>query len=242
MSRSAVAASAVAALVLILPARAGAHITGMRLRAERYLKLDVQRAELRIVFSLQLETMDALRVRQHVDTDHDGALSQAEVDAEMRWWDARLSRDVRVTEGGEPIAFRWGEGAFVPPGEVAPVSTTIELVAHVPLDGGGEHALEVRDAFSFDGLQRTEVRFEHADDVELSRANLAPGAGTERRLDITEAGVRSEPRVFAIVARVPGMPRAERRWLQIGTGAAIALVVTGAVAAAWVRRRRRSAA
>lgn len=235
----------VASLVtLLLCPVARAHLGHLTLRAERYLKLDVQASAVRVVMSLQLEGEEALRARDHVDADDDGTMTQAEVAAALDAWRGQLRRELALSIDGRPARATWDEGVIVPLGPVRPVSTTLELVTRVPLPGAAERVrIELRDALTFAGLQSTELRLEPGDGVRFELADVAPGRNVSRRMTLAELAPNARPRTIVVVARRPRPAAPPGGWSHTTSTLVFLVIVVaaGVVTTALVVRSRRRA-
>jgi len=227
---------ALAALALVGgAATAEAHLGHDVVRAERYLKVEVAPTGARFVVSLTLGPAEMARILERADGDGDGVVTQAEADAYMGRWAEGLQTDLPVTVDGEAVTLEWGEAYFDPLGAVRPVSGTVEMVAHHPLDGG-EHTLVLSDAMRLESLERTDVRLTVEPPVELLAAG--PGAEPEGE-DIARDfyygnDSRAAPEAVSLRVKVPGWTRFER-W---SFGGAAALTVLLAIVAWWRVRKR----
>jgi hypothetical protein len=227
------------ALALVLSASAAtaeAHLGHDVVRAERYLKVEVAPTGARFVVSLTLGPAEMATILEAADGDGDGTVTQAEADAYMGRWAEGLQTDLPVTIDGEAITLEWGEAYFDPLGAVRPVSGTVEMVAHHPLDGG-EHTIALSDEMRLESLERTDVRLTVESPVEL----LAAGPGAERTADddIIEDfyygnDSRAAPDAVSLRVKVPGWSRFER-WSFAG---AAAFTVLLAILAWWRVRKR----
>lgn len=229
-----VAGVVVSVLLLALPS-ARAHLGHVVLRAERYLKLDAEKEGVRVVVSLTLGGEETVRVMTAADADGDGEVSQAEADAYMAEWGEGLLTDVPLQVDGEDVTPVWGEAYFDPIGPIQAVPGAVEMVAHLPLDGG-EHRVTLRDRMRVEAFDRTDVAFSAQPGTELLRA----GVGTDPS-EVTERlayGKDQVPEALTGVYRIPGLA-AWQRWVAMGGGTAFVLLTIGAWIAV-VRRRRKT--
>jgi len=217
-------------------ATAEAHLGHDVLRAERYLKIEVAPTGARFVVSLTLGPAEMATILERADGDSDGTVTQAEADAYMGQWAEGLQTDLPVTVDGETVTLQWGEAYFDPLGAVRPVNGTVEMVAHLPLDGG-EHTIVLSDEMRLESLERTDVRLTAEPPVEI----LSAGPGAERTTDdeVVEDfyygnDSRAAPDALSLRVKVPGWTRWQR-WSFVGGGA---LVVLLAIVAWWRVRKR----
>jgi len=227
------------ALALLPGGVARAHLGHLVLGAERYVKLDAAPGELRVVVSLMLGPSEARRALEPADTDGDGSVSEPEAQAYLAGWGAELARELVVSVDGAPAeGLRWRDGVLDPLGPIAAQPVTVEMVAHVPLEGG-EHTLGVRDTMDLARLERTDVVFRARDGATLLRA----GAG-ERPRDLEPElsfGRDYAPRggrVFAAAVRTPEEPRGGGAVALLALAALGLLALLGALVALVARRRR----
>ncbi|MDH5490497.1 MAG: hypothetical protein OEY14_00840 [Myxococcales bacterium] len=224
-------------LGLATPIRgARAHIGHVVQRAERYLKIDASPEEIRVVVSLTLGPAETLRVMGAADPNRDGELSQAEADAYMAQWGAGLAEELPIEVDGERLHPSWVEPYFDPIGSIRAAPGTVEMVAHLPIDGG-EHVLRLRDGMQVETYERTDVFFAVRDGVELLRSG--PGDAPDAAIERLAYGRRDLAEVLTMRIRVPG-PAATRSTLY--ALAAIALLFAISVLALLRRRRGRSGA
>lgn len=220
------------ASMVFLPA-ARAHLGHVVVRAERYLKIDFEETQARLVVSLMLGPDETLRVAYAADTDEDGAVSQAEADAYMAEWGRGLTTELTLEVDGAPVVMRWDEPWMAPIGAIDRVPSTVEMVARIPL-APGEHTLRLRDGMRVETFDRTDVN------VTASAAGvvlLAAGVGDEPS-GLGERfayGPHNAPEHVTVVVRVPGMPHA-LRWFAMG-GGVLFVLITVAGWIAFVRRR-----
>lgn len=152
-------------------APAAAHLGHVVLSAERYLKIDVSAAEARLVVSLTLGPEEGRRVLEAADADGDRTVTRAEADAYMAEWGAGLEVDLPVHIDGSPVEVRWGEPYLDPVGQVRPVPVNVEMVAHIPLEGG-RHTVSVVDRMRREVFDRTDVAFRARDGAELVASGM----------------------------------------------------------------------
>lgn len=187
------------ALFALIASRASAHIGHTIARAERYLKLDATEADTRFVVSLTLGAEEGRAVLEDVDTDDDGTVSERESSAYLATWAEGLATELPIEVDGAPLAVEWTDGWLDPLGPVAAVPVTVEMVAHLPLEGR-EHTVSIRDRMvRREVFDRTDVSFRAHDGAEFLAAGTseAPGGIVE-----DEGFLRGGPTLEVLTARV----------------------------------------
>lgn len=227
--------SIVATLVLTtLGSIAHAHLGHVVVRAERYLKIDLEPTQARVVVSLTLGPDETVRIQSAADTDRDGTITQAEADAYMAEWGRGLATELPFEVDGEPVALAWAEPWMAPLGTIERVPGSVEMVARVPLEPG-RHVLRVRDGMRVETFDRTDVNVTTSDS---SVRLVAAGEGAEPR-ELTDRfayGPQNAPEVITVIAEFPGTPPTVK-WLAIGGGVAFVLAAIGAWIAVMRRRK-----
>ncbi len=224
--------AAVLASLCVTPI-ARAHLGHVVLRAERYLKLDAEPGGVRVVVSLTLGGEETARVMAAADADSDGTVTSAEADAYMAEWGAGLVEDVPLEVDGAAFVPEWGEAYFDPIGPIQSVPGAVEMVAHIPLDGG-EHTVTMRDRMRVEAFDRTDVAFTAQPTCEV----LASGPN-ETPTEIVERfayGRESVPDALTAQFLLPGMTDTQRVLAYAGGG--LAVVLAGLAWWAVARRRR----
>lgn len=226
------------------PARAHAHLGHRILSAERYLKLDVAGHHARVVVSLTLGAGEGRRVLEAADDDDDGEVTATERDAYLARWGEGLVDEVPIFVDGERQSdARWTDGWMDPIGPVRRAPMTVEMVAHVELEGG-EQTLRFDDAMvRREVFDRTDVAFRARDEAEL----LASGEGPEPATVIPDLAYLADHSPNAPVRLTARLRTPERsaadslRALSSTHAAALggAIVVVVLLGALWVRRSGR---
>lgn len=223
---------ALAALVGVASS-ASAHIGHTITRAERYLKLDATEADTRFVVSLTLGEEEGYRVLSDVDTDDDGDVDEAESGAYLATWAEGLGEELPIEIDGVPVEVTWTDGWLDPLGVVQRVPVTVEMVAHLPVDGR-EHRIEVRDEMvRREVFDRTDLSFRAHDGAEL----VVSGGAAEPEIPEEDMGfVRGEAPLEVIVAvvRYPERTSGGLRTLGVAAGS-----LSGTVLLAFLATRRR---
>ncbi|MEM9073742.1 MAG: hypothetical protein AAGE52_34950 [Myxococcota bacterium] len=160
-------------LLLLAASAAHAHLGHVVLRAERYLKFDVEPRGVRLVVSLTLGADETVRIARAADANADEVVSDAEAESYMAEWGAGLREDLPVEVDGEPFEVTWGEAYFHPVGAIQPVDGAVEMVAHVPLDGG-RHTVTILDRMRVEAFDRTDVKFEAQPGMEFVASGVGP--------------------------------------------------------------------
>ena len=216
-------------------ATAFAHLGHVVVRAERYLKLDVEPTQVRFVVSLTLGPEETVRIATAADTDENGEVTQAEADAYMAEWGRGLSTELPFEVDDEAVALVWSEPWMSPLGPIQRSPGTVEMVARVPLSPG-RHTLRFRDGMRVETFDRTDV---NVTTTGGEARIVAAGAGESPTLleDRFAFGPQNAPGVVTAIVEMPGTPPAVRG-LAIGGGVLALLVVL----ASWVAlgRRRKS--
>jgi hypothetical protein len=227
--------SIVASIALTtLASMAHAHLGHVVVRAERYLKIDLEPTQARVVVSLTLGPDETVRIQSAADADRDGALTQAEADAYLAEWGRGLADELPVEVDGVPVTLVWGEPWMAPLGTIERVPGSVEMVARVPLPPG-RHVLRVRDGMRVESFDRTDVNVTTSDS---SVRLVAAGEGAEPR-ELTDRfayGPQNAPDVITVIAELPGTPPTVK-WLAIAGAGVFVLAAIGAWIAV-VRRRR----
>lgn len=212
---------------------ASAHIGHTIARAERYLKLDASDADTRFVVSLTLGEDEGITVLADVDADRDGEVTEEESRAYLATWAEGLREELPIEIDGSPIEVEWTDGWLDPLGAVRRVPVTVEMVAHIPLDGRDHHVL-VRDRMvRREVFDRTDVSFRAHDGAEL----VASGA-TETPITIEEdLGFTREGEALEVLAADFRYPERSAVppvvYLAIPAG-----LLVGVGIAIWIRRKR----
>jgi hypothetical protein len=227
--------AALALALTTLVSIAHAHLGHVVVRAERYLKIDLEPTQARFVVSLTLGPDETVRIQSAADTDRDGAITQAEADAYMAEWGRGLATELPFEVDGEPVTLAWAEPWMSPLGTIERVPGSVEMVARVPLEPG-RHVLRLRDGMRVETFDRTDVNVTTSDS---SVRLVAAGEGAEPR-ELTDRfayGPQNAPEVITVIAELPGAPPTVK-WLAIGGGGAFVLVAIGAWIAVMRRRKR----
>ncbi|MFT5355316.1 MAG: hypothetical protein ACI9KE_002532, partial [Polyangiales bacterium] len=141
---------------LFAPPHAEAHLGHVVLRAERYLKFDVEPAALRVVASLTLGPTEMARIMRDADTSGDGSIDGSEADAYMQTWGNGLAEELRIEVDGEAVAVVWGDAYFDPQGVIRSEAGSVEMVARVELDPG-THRIRLSDSMPTEALDRSDI-------------------------------------------------------------------------------------
>ena len=136
--------------------RAQAHLGHVVLRAERYLKVDVEPEALRVVASLTLGPTEMERILRDADTNEDGSVDASEADVYMQTWGEGLAEELRIEVDEEWVEVIWGDAYLDPHGVIRSVAGSVEMVARVDLDPG-THRIRLRDSMPTGALDRTDI-------------------------------------------------------------------------------------
>lgn len=233
------------ALSGLQPSTAEAHLGHVVLRAERYLKLDVEPQSARFVVSLTLGADETVRVLVAADADEDGEVTPSEAEAYVLEWGRALSEELLFELDGEPFGLDFSEPWLDPLGPTVPapsmaesLSGVVELVAMIPLDGG-RHILRWRDRMDVSRFDRTDVVVSAQPGVTLHAVGPS-----EHPSDLDERFAYAShdvPEVVTAIVEVAGLSPIERALVFVAVGLTAMLVVAAWIALA-LRRRRGDAA
>ncbi len=209
-----------------MPRHVLAHPGHLGIRADRYLKLEVQPGGVRLVVSLTLGPVAADRWLRTADTDGDDSVSEQEAAAFMKRWAEALARELPLEVDGEVRALRWQQPFMDPIGPIEGRPITVEMVGRAPLDGGRHHVL-VRDKMLKEAFDRTDVALEVRPPVRMLAAG--PGEAPSERLRRFAVRQGESMASFSLVVEVPGTSHASRRrwgrYLTLGALAVLGLAV-----------------
>jgi len=249
------------ALVIGLGGRAAAHVAPSASDNNRYLKLTPLGDRVRLAYTVFYGDVPGAELRRAIDTNHDGAID----DAESQAFAGRIAREVAaaldVTVDGAPQPVVWSEviaGMGTP--RTAAGNFSIDLVAPLCLAAPrGAHAIELRDRFELLRPGETEIRFEDSPGVTVDAARVGDdtfpgidykiigptpalaGSGSDRGIELRfTAGQASVVASDAACRAAP--PRRELPAGAIAGAAAVALILGGAavIRARRARPRRRT--
>lgn len=245
----------VAALVLVgsFTARAIAHVAPSVDDNNRYLKITPQADRIRIAYTVFFGEVPGAALRPALDTDRNGAISDAEADA----YGARVAADVigslELAIDGRSQRFAWKQisvGLGSP--DVANAgSFSIDMIAYVCIPPTSRtHDVLLRDRFRVPKPGETEVRVEDGPGITVSVAKIAgadalandfkfvgPGGPlSDEGLHVVFTASGTAPRDGCSGATAPAVTSRGLPWLPISI-AVLAVVCTGVLIA--IRRRRR---
>ena len=246
-------------VVIGLGGRAAAHVAPSASDNNRYLKLTPLGDRVRLAYTVFYGDAPGAELRRAIDTNHDGAID----DAESQAFAGRIAREVAaaldVTVDGTPRPVVWSEvvaGMGTPRTEAG--SFSIDLVASLCLAAPrGTHAIQLRDRFELSRPGETEIRFEDSPGITVDGARVGDdtfpgidykiigptpvlaGSGSDHGIELRfTAGPGSVVAADAACRAAPprrGLPAGE-----IAGAAAVALVLGGAAVIRARRARRRS--
>jgi hypothetical protein len=243
------------ALALVLAAvPAAAHVAPAIGDNNRYLKLTPLADRVRLAYTVFYGELPGAAMRRAIDTNHDGALD----DAESQAFGGRIARDVAaaldVTIDGarQPVTWSQVVVGFGTP-QVAAGAFSIDLVAWICLARPrGKHAVLLRDDFRLERPGETEVKVEDSPGVAIDATRIGgaedeahdyklvgpSGALATDGLDLQfTAGDRAAVAADA-VCRGPAAERAVPIGVIVGVAAVTAFVLAGVVTLARRRRQR----
>jgi hypothetical protein len=155
------------AAVLVLAITLGATTTSAHVAPSvddnnRYLKLTPQRDRVRLAYTVFFGENPGARMRPSLDTDRDGAISDAEAQAFGDRLAIEVGDALDVTVDGVQARVAWAEvvvGLGSP--AVRAGSFSVDLIAYFCLPASGDrHTLALRDRFRVPRPGETEVRIE----------------------------------------------------------------------------------
>lgn len=144
------------AAATLVPSRVQGHLGHVVLRAERYIKFDVEPAALRIVASLTLGPTEMARIMRDADSNLDGSVDGTEADVYMRTWGEGLADELRIEVDGEPAQVVWGDAYLDPQGVIRNEAGSVEMVARIELDPG-THRIRLSDSMPTEALDRSDI-------------------------------------------------------------------------------------
>jgi hypothetical protein len=240
--------------------RAAAHVAPSVGDNNRYLKLTPLGDRVRLAYTVFYGDVPGAELRRAIDTNHDGAID----DAESQAFAGRIAREVAaaldVTVDGVPQPVVWTEiiaGMGTP--RTAAGSFSIDLVASLCLAAPhGKHAIQLRDRFELARPGETEIRFEDSPGVTVDGARVGDdtfpgidykiigptpvlaGSGAEGGIELRfTAGPTAVVASDAACRAAP--PRRGLPAVLLAGAAAVVLALAAGVIRAWrARRRRRS--
>lgn len=184
-----------------IAAPAQAHVGHVILRAERYLKLDVAGNDARVVVSLTLGADEGRRVLDAADANGDGDVNAPEADAYLAQWALGLATELPIFVESQRVELTWADGYFEPIGTVRRTPLTIEMVAHLELEG--EQTVRVEDRMvRREVFDRTDVAFRTRDGARLLTSGVE-GEADDPTTDLSYPGTfREGAESVPLVARV----------------------------------------
>jgi hypothetical protein len=140
----------------------------------RYLKLTPMRDRLRLAYTIYLGEQPGAQLRQRLDRDRDGLLSEDETGPFVDELAGRVVAGLEVTFDGQPRTVTWALrdiGLGTPATDAGAFS--VDLIAYIcaPTDGE-QHQLVLFDRFEMDRAGETEIRIEESPGVRVTRATL----------------------------------------------------------------------
>ncbi len=147
---------AIALSLIAAPSRA--HFGDEVVRAERLLKIDVDRDRVRVIVSISLGESAARSILLAADTSGDHAIDRTEADAYIETWTRALRDELPVLIDGAPPDVDWGGAYLDPLGPIRISPCTVEVVGVVPLERGAHH-LVFTDRMGVERYERTDVVF-----------------------------------------------------------------------------------
>ena len=237
-------ATAVCTLVYTLGV-ADAHPEFAPSTVNRYVKIDlVAPDELRLAYTTMVGPAPAAAWRRAADGNANGLLDADETRAiGARVEQAVLAGMTLTVDGKRVVPAFDAPNVGLAGNEVAPSPISVDLVAMIPLPHAGRHTVRFDDETPEPQLGETELRVEESPATHLIASHRGPD-GTEKQQHFLFRGPKFsalEDRSITFVfagppAPAPAPPKPRRRFPWFVVPALLA----GAIAALWLRRRRKS--
>ncbi|HTE56590.1 MAG TPA: hypothetical protein VK698_37310 [Kofleriaceae bacterium] len=171
------ATALVAAMIVVLAAPpAAAHVAPSERDNNRYLLVAPLADRVRLAYTVYMGQEPGRRARPRMDTDHDGAISEAEASAYGRQLAAQVLPHLSLEVDGQPVAIEW-QDIDVGLGEpsVSGGAFAVDLVAWICLDRPRErlsHRVRLHDRFHIPDPGETELRAEESPGLRITRSDL----------------------------------------------------------------------
>lgn len=248
--------------LVMFSATARGHVAASLDDNNRYFKLSLLADRVRLVYTVFFGEVPGALMRDALDKDRDGQLSDAETDAFARELGREVAGQLAVTLDGRAAAVEFATVSFGSTTRlVRGGAFSVDLIATLCMAerGGGDHRLTLRDRFRVPRPGETEVQLEDGPGITISQAALGEHRAAERVFRfagvvpaLDEPGLLVEFRVGPEAARPPASAceqqaaRARARasaglpWGALALGALGAIAALGALGAivSWRARRR----
>jgi len=153
---------------------AAGHVAPAIADNNRYLKLTPLGDRVRLAYTVFYGAVPGTALRREMDTNHDGAVDDAESQAFGGRLAAQLAAQLELTVDGARRPVTWSQiavGMGTPSGLFGPFS--VDLIAAICLTPvRGAHAIELRDRFELAHPGETEIRFEDSPGIGIDRARV----------------------------------------------------------------------
>ena len=238
--------------VAAAPVIARAHVAPAIGDNNRYIKLTALGDRIRLAYTVFYGETPAAALRQAIDTNHDGAIDDAERQGFARQVAAEVAAALVITIDGAPRPVAWSQvvvGLGTP--RVAAGAFSIDLVAALCLAvPRGGHAVVFRDHYPLARPGETQVKVEDSPGVAISASRIGgavdeahdynlvgpSGALDTEGLELTFTATDRAVITGDGVCAGPAAPRA----LPIVVGAiAVGAIAVAAILAVAARRRKR---
>lgn len=226
-------------------AAAAAHVAPSNDDNNRYLKLAVAPARVRLAYTVFFGEVPGSAARRAMDADRDGVLTSGEQRAFAEQLARELAERVTLAVDERPVALRWQVPVVggAEPGTSGAFS--VDLVATACLAPALQHRVWLRDAFALPRPGETEVRLEDGPGITLLEAKLGASRARGRLFRfagavpaLAEPGLSFLARFDALGDATCDAPPQQRE----GGRALLAAAVVAALALVgglWWRARRR---
>jgi len=172
----------------VAPALAIAHVAPAVGDNNRYMKLTAQGDRIRLAYTVFYGEAPAAALRQAIDTNHDGAIDDAESQVFARQIAADVAAALVITIDGAPRPVAWSQvvvGLATP--KVAAGAFSIDLVASLCLTvPRGAHAVVFRDHYPLARPGETQVKVEDSPGVTITTSRI--GGAVDEAHDYTLVG------------------------------------------------------
>jgi len=232
-----------AVTALLAPGRGTAHPVTSRTENNRYVKLTLTDAGLRVAYSVLYGELPSFYARRGMDRDGDGRVTPEEARAHADELAARLAAASVLTVDGRRIPLRLPDRAApLADPRVGPIPFSVDLCEVVPLPRRRHHEIAFEAGGELPRLGETEIKFEQAPGTMLrtfcrSRPPCSTRAEEPRFVWLGPKASSMEDRTASATYDVPRAGLGVGALTAVGGGGGVLVGV--AVALALVLRRRR---
>lgn len=226
-------------------ASASAHVAPSIDDNNRYLKLAVTPARVRLAYTVFFGEMPGAAARRAMDADRDGVLAPGEQRSFAEQLGRELAERLSLTVDDRPVELRWQRPVVggAEPGTAGAFS--VDLIATACLGPARQHRVLLRDAFALPRPGETEVLLEDGPGISLLDAKLGASRARGRLFRFAGAVPALAEPGLSFTARFEELGEAtcdQPPQRQRGAGRALALAAAvgfSLVGGLWLRARRR---